>query len=357
MVSANGRFLCCGISRRWLLRVTWIVSLTAMISASIATVRAQASDPHLPAQNAASASGTPGMASLSAPVADAELSSGSASGQMAHSGIAARQIGSATAQQNGTVAKPSSPVKSNGRASDGIQVSGYWKIDVRNPDGKLVKHVEFENSLNQSTGSYLLTDLLQGAFPAEGPTIILSGAGLNSSGAYGFGQTVQGTAFDVPFDYISLQPNGICGYDCLISQTGSVAQSNCSALATDGLFNYSSATCVPGLSVSGVVGSSLPIGPLNPTSIGSNNQLTLTAQVTATQTANVGGVGTMFTIQWTGILAFPGYNSNSNLNFAAFPLMLTGYVLPTPVTVQQGQVVNVSVTLSFSSPTTTSSGS
>jgi hypothetical protein len=30
---------------------------------------------------------------------------------------------------------------------DGIAVHGYWIIDVRNPDGKLAKHMEFENQL------------------------------------------------------------------------------------------------------------------------------------------------------------------------------------------------------------------
>lgn len=31
---------------------------------------------------------------------------------------------------------------------EGITVHGHWVIEVRNPDGKLVKHVEFENSLD-----------------------------------------------------------------------------------------------------------------------------------------------------------------------------------------------------------------
>lgn len=32
--------------------------------------------------------------------------------------------------------------------SEGITVHGHWVIDVRNPDGKLVNHVEFENSID-----------------------------------------------------------------------------------------------------------------------------------------------------------------------------------------------------------------
>jgi hypothetical protein len=33
---------------------------------------------------------------------------------------------------------------------EGIKVHGHWAIDVKNPDGTLVTHREFENSLNQS---------------------------------------------------------------------------------------------------------------------------------------------------------------------------------------------------------------
>jgi hypothetical protein len=32
--------------------------------------------------------------------------------------------------------------------SEAVKVHGHWTIEVRNPDGKLVKHVEFENSLD-----------------------------------------------------------------------------------------------------------------------------------------------------------------------------------------------------------------
>jgi hypothetical protein len=36
---------------------------------------------------------------------------------------------------------------------EGIQVHGHWTIEVRNPDGKLVSHTEFENSLYTGNGS------------------------------------------------------------------------------------------------------------------------------------------------------------------------------------------------------------
>lgn len=43
---------------------------------------------------------------------------------------------------------------------EGIKVHGHWTIEVRNSDGTLATHREFENSLTQSTGSPLLANLL-----------------------------------------------------------------------------------------------------------------------------------------------------------------------------------------------------
>lgn len=43
---------------------------------------------------------------------------------------------------------------------EAIKVHGHWTIEVRNPDGTLVTHREFENSFTQSTGAPLLASLL-----------------------------------------------------------------------------------------------------------------------------------------------------------------------------------------------------
>lgn len=42
---------------------------------------------------------------------------------------------------------------------DGIAVSGWWTIEVRNPDGRVVTHREFENALT-SAGQSVLADVL-----------------------------------------------------------------------------------------------------------------------------------------------------------------------------------------------------
>jgi hypothetical protein len=44
-----------------------------------------------------------------------------------------------------------------GPGHEGIQVHGHWVIEVRDPDGTLVTHREFENSLTRSGGDFLVT--------------------------------------------------------------------------------------------------------------------------------------------------------------------------------------------------------
>jgi hypothetical protein len=57
----------------------------------------------------------------------------------------------------------------------GIRIHGHWVIDVRNPDGKLVEHREFENSLVPAgamiSGDQLLAGLLSGNLTAGDPGI------------------------------------------------------------------------------------------------------------------------------------------------------------------------------------------
>ncbi len=78
------------------------------------------------------------------------------------------QVGSAS--PSATTAKPSEvlaktpaqlaakpPAKGQ---SEGIHVHGHWTIEVKNPDGKLFTHREFENGLSTINGAGLLAALL-----------------------------------------------------------------------------------------------------------------------------------------------------------------------------------------------------
>lgn len=79
-------------------------------------------------------------------------------------------------------AQPSSPLPSPAKRApkgtgEGIQVHGWWTIEVRNRDGSVAKHVEFENSLVTSatnnlavaSGSQALVALLSGLVSVGAP--------------------------------------------------------------------------------------------------------------------------------------------------------------------------------------------
>jgi hypothetical protein len=54
----------------------------------------------------------------------------------------------------------------------GVKVHGYWKIDVRNPDGKLASHNEFENSLTTNDPNGLSGDDALALLLSGGPSSI-----------------------------------------------------------------------------------------------------------------------------------------------------------------------------------------
>ena len=63
-----------------------------------------------------------------------------------------------------------------GAPSEGVQVHGHWTIDVRNPDGSLVNHQEFENSLDETGGNITLARVLSGNMTAGQWRIWLQGS-------------------------------------------------------------------------------------------------------------------------------------------------------------------------------------
>jgi len=78
----------------------------------------------------------------------------------------------------GTEAKPQKT------GIEGVKVHGHWVIDVKNADGKVVAHRDFENSLttNQNTGlsgDQILTSLLSGNAVTGGPAIVFIYGGTN----------------------------------------------------------------------------------------------------------------------------------------------------------------------------------
>ena len=70
--------------------------------------------------------------------------------------------------------------------NQGLKVHGHWEITVKNPDGSVAQHREFENSLSAGASTYLI-GLLAGYFVSGNYMIVLGGAtNAPCSGTYQF---------------------------------------------------------------------------------------------------------------------------------------------------------------------------
>lgn len=92
---------------------------------------------------------------------------------LAGSGIGNVQAGSAAGAAPGTKAAVAGAHVRGKGAYEGIGIHGHWIIDVKNPDGTLARHAEFENGLciagaNPNAGDILLANLLVGAVGTGG---------------------------------------------------------------------------------------------------------------------------------------------------------------------------------------------
>jgi hypothetical protein len=65
---------------------------------------------------------------------------------------------------------------------EGIKVHGHWTIEVRNPDGTLATHREFENAYQPAYNT--LTGILSHVYTQGSWAIELNGSACNSSAAY-----------------------------------------------------------------------------------------------------------------------------------------------------------------------------
>jgi hypothetical protein len=74
-------------------------------------------------------------------------------------------LGTLAGRAAAQIAAADGPVEQTRKGSDGVQdgikLHGNWVLDVRNPDGTLVRHSEFKNSL-MATGQAGLAKLLRG---------------------------------------------------------------------------------------------------------------------------------------------------------------------------------------------------
>jgi hypothetical protein len=96
--------------------------------------------------------------------------------------------GSSRAQAQSTAAKTARARQSAPKGQqEGIKVHGHWTIEVRKPDGKLVTHREFENSLapigQNNGGAQTIEGMLGGAFTPQAFQIVLNGTSASQSPA------------------------------------------------------------------------------------------------------------------------------------------------------------------------------
>lgn len=179
------------------------------------------------------------------------------------------------------------PAQPSGAVQQGIHVSGYWKIDIRNADGSLAKHVEFENALT----SFPFSASALGAQSAVGPFAIEMTAG---SG-------------DTPCNTGS----------CYLYQN-----------------TYNNFTCFSGRTCFNTL-----------TETVANATIQLAGSFTATRNGNIGNVYSVIT------MCPATYTTNAcrtDANAAQTNGAFTSFALPSPVTIASGQIVQVSVTISFS---------
>ena len=179
---------------------------------------------------------------------------------------------------------------------EGITVHGHWVIDVRNPDGTLVSHRDFENAL-LATGKTYAAQLISGA-AVPGPWgIALKGDSTNgaicTAGVAGACGITQGSASDFGFGVTSSSNLTLTPGSGSFTLSGSIQASSRGSIASVETWQ---ATCVP------------TVSPAACTVAAAWTQVVFTGTT----------------------LTDPSTNQ------------------PSPVIVQAGQIVQVSVTISFS---------
>jgi hypothetical protein len=208
----------------------------------------------------------------------------------------------------------------NDPAHQGVKVHGHWAIDVKNPDGAVAKHVEFENSLVVGgNGDNLLAYALTGYLSAADWALSLNNA--NSS------------------------ETALCGQVCygVNSSNSLMGQMFCSG--------SSSSRCTTGTSVKPILAG---LG-------GGFATIKITGNITPASSGNITSVQTLMggcttPPLYVGDISIsnmsPQVCQNSTLSslpsgtFFYGPFTSTSSFTPIPVVA--GQIVSITVTISFS---------
>jgi hypothetical protein len=224
-------------------------------------------------------------------------------------------------------AQPAAPSERRpGGTHEGIKVHGHWTIEIRNPDGKVVSHTEFENSLISGEGDALLAQLLTGGQSVGDWMVILNTSALPSN------------------SYAYSQP-GPCGTSgasaCILGQSGSSAFT----------------TTVGGITATTCANKGNCFSTLAVSLGGANNaQVQLAGTTTANTSGSIGSVTTQANTCYgsggtSGINAISPSSCFSNPGttpgVSGYDPQFTNANLVTPVPVSPGQTIAVTVVISF----------
>jgi len=232
---------------------------------------------------------------------------------------AARQ--STDDRSSAMTAKPQASVESEQAASDqrardgareGIKVHGHWTIEVKNPDGAVVTHREFENSLAPNgAGAYLLSGVLGRTFTVGAYSIELTA--IPSGNNVGLTPGAGAMFFDEPGS--PSITNGVAEQQCVTNPATSACSVNLTATPNTraGTFTLAGSAVVPSSFGANVVF----VGTFNETCL---------PTVTPQACPQIGGGGSYLTQR-----ILDGQNGD-----------------PQPVPVSAGQTVAVTVVISFS---------
>jgi hypothetical protein len=186
-----------------------------------------------------------------------------------------------------------------GGPKEGIKVHGHWIIDVRNPDGTVVAHREFENALT-SIGAITLAKIL-GRQRTPNLWVIFLRSG----------------------------PNGVTPWLLNGVQPGFILEPNDFSPADFHTFKTLTVTVPTGTDANG-----------NP--VPNANKLVLSGNATALNAGQIGEVGTSLISCPANVLPGNPCVGFSDLQSATFA------TLNTPQSVSAGQIIQVTVVISFS---------
>jgi hypothetical protein len=230
---------------------------------------------------------------------------------------------------------------------EGVEVHGHWVIDVRNPNGKLIEHREFENALVTRPGGLLSGDQLLAGLLSGNQTAGDPGIGL-LQGTPGADLT-EACNTAVPLNGGTVAPNSTC-FGVTTTQSGMALY-----LANFSTGLTSTVTFSP--SVSWILSGNYTV-PSTLTSISGAQTLVSTCFTNSLLGVFLGSTSSTRLADFSGSRCIeattnpvaPSYAGGGAppvgdyLNFVT----LTSASLSTPLAVSAGQIITVTATITFS---------